>query len=172
MGKPISQRPVDLFYRAVFSVILAIAIVADCSPLYPEWLRPALARKMHELQFATFKDPFFNFAIQRPWFDSLIGMELFVLVPLNAWLLYGWTVDHPLVPLNMLMHAYHMAVTTIPCLAEIYHDPSLSSSEIAALFGLYGPFVVLPVYMIFDAYGRISKQLLARQESEATAKAK
>ncbi|KAK6341724.1 hypothetical protein TWF696_008790 [Orbilia brochopaga] len=172
MGTPISQRPVDLFYRTVYSLIFVIAIVADCSPLYPEWLVPAFVHEMHKYQFETFKDPFFNFAIIRPWFDSLVYMELFVLVPMNGWLLYGWTVDHPLVPLVMLMYAYHMAVTTIPCLAQIASEEHLTASEKGALFGMYGPFVALPLYMIYDAYGRASKQLLAMHRANVAAKAK
>ncbi|EGX52534.1 hypothetical protein AOL_s00043g28 [Orbilia oligospora ATCC 24927] len=146
MAKPISKRPLDFFYRSVFSLILIIAIVADCSPLYPEALRPEFVNQMHKFQFETFKDPFFNPKIHRPWFESLVGLELFVLVPLNAWLLWGWTVDHPLVPVNMIVYAYHMFVTTIPCLAEMYHEFSrgaLSGTEVSILFSMYGPFVAL-----------------------------
>ncbi|KAF3901892.1 hypothetical protein ABW21_db0202671 [Orbilia brochopaga] len=127
---------------------------------------------MHKLQFETFKDPFFNFDISRPWFESMVYLELFVLVPTNGWLLYGWTVDHPLVPLNMLMYAYHMAVTTIPCLAQISQEQDLSAAEKGVLFGMYGPFVALPLYMIYDAYGRASKQLLAMHQANGAAKTK
>ncbi|KAK6543273.1 hypothetical protein TWF694_000031 [Orbilia ellipsospora] len=172
MAKPISERPVDLFYRTFFSVMIVISLVADCSPLYPEWLRPAFVSNMHKYQFDTFKDPFFNFAIHRPWFESLVWLELLVLVPFSAWLIHGLTVDHPLVPLHLLMYAYHMGVTTIPCLAEIYQEKMLSTSEVAKLFGMYGPFVILPVYMIYDAYGRIRKQLLGAHDRDIVAKAK
>ncbi|KAF3274048.1 hypothetical protein TWF970_008248 [Orbilia oligospora] len=175
MAKPISKRPLDFFYRSVFSLILIIAIVADCSPLYPEALRPEFVNQMHKFQFETFKDPFFNPKIHRPWFESLVGLELFVLVPLNAWLLWGWTVDHPLVPVNMIVYAYHMFVTTIPCLAEMYHEFSrgaLSGTEVSILFSMYGPFVALPLYMVFDAHQRISQKLWAAEVSNTATKTK
>ncbi|KAK6357826.1 hypothetical protein TWF730_007184 [Orbilia blumenaviensis] len=175
MAKPISERPLDLFYRSVFSLILIIAIVADCAPLYPDWLRPGFLSHVHKLQFETLKDPFYNPKIHRAWFESLIGLELFVLVPLNAWLLWGWTVDHPLVPVNMIIYAYHLFVTTIPCVAEIYHEFSrgaLSATEVGILFSLYGPFVALPLYMVFDAHQRISQKIWAVERSSATAKTK
>ncbi|KAF3939599.1 hypothetical protein ABW19_dt0202080 [Dactylella cylindrospora] len=171
MAKPISQRPKDLFYRSLFSLMFVISLVVDCSPLYPEWLRPSFVDDMHEMQFERFKDPFFNPSIHRPWFDSFLILELFVLVPFNGWLLYAWTVDHPLVPLNMILYAYHLAITTIPCLAEIFSDKSLSPAELGALFGMYGPFVILPVYMVYDAYGRISEKLLAARKAEVSNKA-
>jgi len=172
MATPISSRTADFWYRNFFILMITLSLLIDITPLYPESIKSLISfmEPLHKYQIEVLRDPLYNPDIKRPWFDSLLVMEAGVLVPLNAWLIYGLTVDHYMVPGVLLCYAYHMLVTTVPCVYETWESPGYTDEELKSLVSMYVPFMLLPAYMIYDCLGRISGGLWEKRVKEERTK--
>lgn len=51
-------------------------------------------------------------------------------------------IDHPLVPVHLLVWAVHSFVTTMTCLVDVWSWTDRTSEQKTAITGLYGPYVL------------------------------
>ena len=51
--------------------------------------------------------------------------------------------DHPLVPLNLLIFALEVAITTTTCIADISSWKTYTNAQKNDLYGLYVPYLAL-----------------------------
>ncbi|ETI27416.1 hypothetical protein G647_09606 [Cladophialophora carrionii CBS 160.54] len=87
-------------------------------------------------------------------------LELVYHVPVSLWLGWGLWNEHPLVPLNLLVFALEVAITTLTCLADISSWKTYTSAQKNDLYSLYVPYLILACLMGIDAFIRVKRQVL------------
>lgn len=70
-------------------------------------------------------------------------------------------IEHPLVPLHLLVFAVQTAVTTLTCLVEVFSWGYSRAAE-AKLCSLYMPYLILALVMLWDAFARLQTTIEAK----------
>ena len=74
--------------------------------------------------------------------------------------------DHVLVPLNLLLFAVAVAITTATCLADITSWTGFTSAQKTDIYSLYGPYLVLAILMGVDGWSRVTRQIYMGHSTE------
>ncbi|KAH6685907.1 transmembrane protein 6/97 [Plectosphaerella plurivora] len=170
----------DYIYYGFFSLHLASILLVDLVPLYPEsyWANPKSIFRfllwIREYYIATFNDPFFKVAHDTlpPWYKLFTYLEIAIQIPMSFWIRAqcgdskeGTT---PGFELASVAYGVQVALTTLVCVWDVaYWDPVEYSVQDKSMFvfGLYGPFVLIPLIFSVD----MGRRLLGRIEAaEAT----
>ena len=126
----------------------------DLADFYPVVIRPAFTITLRDYYISTYRDRFF---IAPPlWFKGFLLLELFYHMPLSIWaigaLLRGQYLgrsmilqltnkDDPMLPLQLLIFAVEVAMTTVTCTLEMLSWQGYTSEERSRLSGLYLPYL-------------------------------
>lgn len=101
------------------------------------------------------------------WFQLFVVWELIFQLPLFLYAIYDYSKNglnfysKKLWP-ALLLYGFNAGFTTLICfIYAIVYAPSkgLNFAETANLASLYGPTMIVPFYMMYDFYIRISNQL-------------
>ncbi|KAJ5722784.1 hypothetical protein N7488_000819 [Penicillium malachiteum] len=173
----------DYAYLIFFIIHIPIIFLIDTAPLQPSWLRTELSQQLRDFYISTYRDKFF----EEPapvWFTTFIWMELLYHVPLSIWAIGGllrdellgicahmflisflltqyFVIDHPLVPVHLLIFGVQAFITSLTCLVDVWSWEDRSTDEKTQITYLYAPYVALGALMALDMIFRLRRQLQA-----------
>jgi hypothetical protein len=120
------------------------AVVVDLYPLYPEWLIPEWMINLRAFYVLQYKDQ--NFLNPSPAFSLFIWLEGLYHLPLSIWATFAIWQDNPKVPIQLLIFAVEVAVSTGACIADAISWTNVSLDEKIQLGTLYLPYLALGEY--------------------------
>ncbi|EGP85094.1 unnamed protein product [Zymoseptoria tritici ST99CH_1A5] len=157
MPTSIFSRKRDLAYLAFFIIHIPTILCVDIVPFYPDAYTPAFLNDLRSWYIATYNDRLFTHP--PAWFDLYLLIEMLYHLPLSIWAIPALLRDDPLVPLHLLVFALEAAITTATCLAEMLSWEDFREEQKVALGWLYGPYLLLAVFMSGDMFLRLSGTL-------------
>ncbi|KAF9359152.1 Transmembrane protein 97 [Mortierella sp. AD094] len=145
-----------------FVVHIPATLLIDIVPLYPSFVSPYIQPliKFTEYYIETYKDPFIADR-SLVWFNTFLHMEGLVQLPMfiySAWALYH---NKKSAALWICIYAAHVVTTVLPCLMTLnLGKPSdfpfdISDSQKMFLTCLYTPWLVLPLWMLYECFNRV-----------------
>ncbi|KAI1004029.1 hypothetical protein K3495_g4181 [Podosphaera aphanis] len=132
------------------------ATVIDLQVLYPAGLVPDWLRAVKGYYVAQYQDQFF--VAPPPFFRLFVWSEILFQAPVMGWSLAGLYHDSPRVPLVLLPFAVVVFLTTLTCMVE-YSFWEVSLQQKWQLTSLYGPYLMLSLFMGIDMFMRLNKMI-------------
>ncbi|KAF8933485.1 transmembrane protein 6/97 [Dissophora ornata] len=159
---PLSARPKDLAMFVYFASHIPTTALMDLVPLYPSFMAPYVKPliEFNNYYVENYKDPFMADR-SNIWFNTFLHMEAVVQLPLfiyAAWALYN---NKKSAALWICIYSAHVITTVLPCLTTLnLGQPSdfpfhISDSQKTFLTCLYMPWLLFPLWMLYECYHRV-----------------
>ncbi|KIM62890.1 hypothetical protein SCLCIDRAFT_1214690 [Scleroderma citrinum Foug A] len=171
--KPLSSRPLDLFYFTFFLIHIPATLLLDCQTVFPTWAIPTLLRPLPRMYIDYHADPLIAGVLgyitgDFTWFKTFLYVEVFFQLPVFViGALKLWQGSPSIYPL-LLIYGASTATAVLPCLAVLLKTPITSAETIAAgihsitpfqqrlLLWSYTPFLLIPLLIAVDMACRLS----------------
>ncbi|KAG0355841.1 transmembrane protein 6/97 [Gamsiella multidivaricata] len=159
---PLTARPKDLIMFIYFAMHIPTTALVDVVPLYPASVAPYIQPliKLNEYYVDTYRDPFIADR-SLVWFNTFLHMEGLIQLPMFiycAWALYH---NKRSVALWICIYSAHVITTVLPCLTTLnFGKPSdfpfhITDAQKLFLTSLYTPWVVFPLWMLYESFQRV-----------------
>ncbi|KAK0530670.1 hypothetical protein OC842_003851 [Tilletia horrida] len=171
--RPLTRRPLDLFYVVFLSLHLVASILVDGQTFYPPSWVPAALKQVKADYLRDSNDPLIRNATapQYVWFWTAMVLEFLVQVPsfaVGAWALAKD--DKRFYPL-LLAYAACASVTTLQCLLTVLLGTEralLSDANLRTILSSYVPFFLIPTFMLGDMLWRSTKLVVRAEQAAAS----
>lgn len=84
-------------------------------------------------------------------------------MPVSIWAVRNLSKDNPKLPLVLLPYAIETFLTTLVCIVE-YLTWDITGAQKVGLSTLYGPYLVLSIFMLADMYLRLNARIQGPME--------
>jgi len=166
--RPLSSRPIDLFYFVFFLIHIPSTLLVDCQAIWPKYLVSEFLQGIPSWYVSTSGDPLVGGAIGiRPnaglgWFKSFLYLEALFQLPVFFIAARGLWKDSPGIYGLLVLYGASTATTTLACLVAILDTPltsavtvsqriiSISSQQRLLLLSSYIPFFIIPLCIAID----------------------
>ncbi|KAG0043289.1 hypothetical protein BGZ83_011632 [Gryganskiella cystojenkinii] len=159
---PLSARPKDLTMFVYFASHIPTTMLMDIVPLYPSFIQAHIQPlvKFTEYYIETYRDPFMADK-SLIWFRTFLHLEGLIQLPIfiyAAWALYH---NRKSAALWICIYSAHVVTTVLPCLTTLNLSKdsafpfSISDSQKMFLSCLYMPWVLFPLWMLYECFHRV-----------------
>ncbi|KAJ5501777.1 Transmembrane protein 6/97 [Penicillium expansum] len=154
-----------------FVTHVPIILLIDTVPLLPTFLQTNLSHQLREFYITTYRDKFFEdppnmvhrlhldgAAVPPPTLDMGSSGSQLTKFPIDL--------DHPLVPVHLLVFGVQAFITTMTSLVVVWSWTDRSVAEKQQLTMLYAPYMALGGLMALDMVFRLRDKLMPKSKRE------
>ncbi|KAJ1914099.1 hypothetical protein H4219_004933 [Mycoemilia scoparia] len=158
-------RPRDILFFAYFAIHIIAGIFLDWHPLVDPAIIPAPLLKISSILTDQLKDPMMVLRTHPThssflWMHSFIAGELILQLPLCIYAVIAISKNCQSRFLPLLCYGVHTATTMQPTMAHLlFREPQLHVCQRSVLLGIYVPFLIVPVFLAYDSFRVLKKQL-------------
>ncbi|ODQ55452.1 hypothetical protein SAICODRAFT_29042 [Saitoella complicata NRRL Y-17804] len=166
--KPKTRGWLDKLYLVYFIQHIPPTLLIDLSPLYPDALTPPWMKDLRSWYVTTYKDPLIGSqSYPGGWFTAFLAYEALFQLPFFFYAAFELWKGAKDVYLPLLIYGIHVTTTTSACLGELlsFKDHILAMPEKATLLAFYLPYILIPILMSWDMWGRIKEGLRGASNS-------
>ncbi|KAH9982934.1 transmembrane protein 6/97 [Lactifluus volemus] len=182
--RPLTSRPMDLFYCVFFLIHIPSILLVDCQVISPKRLVPGFVQSIIPWYVRLFGDPIiggtmglFANGSELAWFKSFIYLQILFQLPVLFLGAHALWLDSRGIYGLLVLYGTATCMIALPCIATIINIPTTSDMTISRnaisitpaqrilLLSIYVPFFVIPLYLAIDMASRL--QQLASTEIHA-----
>lgn len=154
----------DKFYIAYFLLHVVITLAIDSTIALPrDWVF-AFQRQLGDFHIAKNHD--LLVASKPTWLKTFVWVEILLQTPFFVWASYDlWKKNKRVYP-AVLAYGVEASTTTLACVAEVAVLPQLTTAERLNLVAIYLPTLLIPLYMAYDFFMRISTELTTKAKTD------
>ncbi|KAF2844583.1 hypothetical protein T440DRAFT_315390 [Plenodomus tracheiphilus IPT5] len=170
MTTSIFQRKRDFAYLVFFIIHLPVMLAFDLTAFYPSSLKPLWMTTIREFHVTTYGDRFFYNPPTRPYFPTLLLLELLYHLPLTLWAIPALLNNNPRIPLLLLTFGLETSITTLVCVADMASWEELSAVQrgVGGLGGMYGGYLAFGIFMTVDCYLRLDGMVMSQRRDSTS----
>lgn len=174
--RPLTSRPMDLFYFVFFLFHIPSTLLVDCQGILPKQFVPKPLQAIPPWYVGMSGDPLMGGAMgilengsDLAWFKSFMYLEALFQLPVFVIGARGLWRDSPGIYGLLVLYGASTATTTFACLATFINTPTTSAATIAQsvisitpqqrvmLLASYVPFCIVPLCIAIDMAVRLQK---------------
>lgn len=174
--KPLTSRPMDLFYFVFFLIHIPSTLLIDCQGVWPKELFPKFMQDVRFWYVSTSGDPLVGRAMgilgdgsDLAWFKSFLYLGAHFQLPVFVLGARGLWRNSPAIYGFLALYGASASTTILACVAMIFDVPTTSAATVAQkvisitseqrvlLLCNYAPYFIIPLCIGIDMTFRLHK---------------
>jgi len=174
--RPLTSRPIDLFYFIFFLVHIPSTLLIDCQAIWPKQFTPKFMQAIPPWYVGMSGDPLVGGAMgifknesELAWLKSFLYLEALFQLPVFVIGARGLWRDSPSIYGLLALYGASTCTTTLACIVTVIDTPTTSAATIAQmvisitpeqrvlLLCSYVPFFIIPLWIAVDMALRLQK---------------